>query len=183
MGVRRTFYFAIFYASIQSAAAFDPADLERFRTTGDCPGCDLSDAFMIGLWSEEMPEGAGNLRAANLRSATISGIGAGFDFRDADLSGATATYMDFGAADFTGAILDDLRTYLTEFTGSIFWNARIRNVTFTYSVDGADFTGANLTGSDLTSSTITQEQLDTACGSGVALPDGLSIAPCPGGAD
>lgn len=158
--------------------AFDEADLERFRETGNCPGCDLSGANLIGIWSDGTPDGAGDLRGADLREATVSGIGYGFDFRGADLTAATATYMDFGPADFSGASLRDLRTYLTEFTGTILRGADLRNVGFRFSVDGADFRGADVSGADFTHGTITQEQLDVACGTDVTLPEGLTVAPC-----
>jgi uncharacterized protein YjbI with pentapeptide repeats len=69
------------------------------------------------------------------------------------------------AADFEGANL----------SGAHLTNADLRGS----NLSGANLTGANLSGTDLRGTNVSQYQLDSACGSGTKLPDGLKIQPCP----
>ncbi len=69
------------------AAAFEPADLQKLKDTGNCVECDLFKAILSGAYLEEA-----NLRKANLNEADLS---------EADLSEA-----DLSEADLTGTIMN-----------------------------------------------------------------------------
>ena len=64
---------------MEQVKAFNPQDIELFKSTGACPRCDLSGA---------------NLSEANL---------AGVNLRDANLRGANLTGTNLSNADLTGA--------------------------------------------------------------------------------
>ena len=73
------------------ASAFDPADLQKLKDTGECIGCDLRKA---------------NLNDANLVGADLWGADLrGANLRDANLEGATMTQAYLRGAYLRGAIL------------------------------------------------------------------------------
>lgn len=162
------------------AWAFDPADLETFESTGSCPGCDLSDARLAPGWSDGVPEGAGNLRGADLSGAWFFFSPLDFDLRDADLSNASAFYTAFIGADLSGARLRGMGTYGTVFDGAILRGTDLSGTGFDASFVGADLAGADLSGASFSiSAEFTQDQLDKACGDAdTRLPPGLTIAAC-----
>ena len=57
---------------VSSASAFDPADLQKLTTTGDCMKCDLEGADLRGvdLWGANLENV--DLSAVNLREAKLN---------------------------------------------------------------------------------------------------------------
>ena len=83
------------------ASAFDPADLQKLKDTGECIGCDLRKANLEGA----KLSGA-DLRGANLEGAKLVGADLrGANLRDANLEGATMTQAYLVGAYLRGAIL------------------------------------------------------------------------------
>ena len=76
------------------AAAFEPADLQKLKDTGNCVECDLfkailsganlSRANLNGAWLRKADLSEANLIEANLRKADLSEA----DLSEADLTGA-----------------------------------------------------------------------------------------------
>ena len=134
------------------------ADLSFANLSGaDLAGADLRGAVLIiaklsGAWL-----GQAKLNGANLGLANLSGA----DLNGADLSGA-----QLNAADLTGAYL----------MGASLSRANLRSA----DLRDANLFDAQLIGADLSGArNLTQAQLDNACGTGVQLPPGLTLKPCP----
>jgi len=131
-----------------STSAFDPADLERLRTTNTCVECDLSGADLKGADLE-----GADLTGADLKGADLVG-GAwlnGANFTDADLSGA-----NFADAELIGTIFKDAKLTDANLTGADLWNANLRGANLEEanlskaSLTNADLMGAKLSGTDFT---------------------------------
>ena len=89
----------------------DPADVEIFQTTGSCPGCDLSGAFLDAVKAEGGDNWNVNLRDAslyrvNLNLSNLSGADlSGTNLRLSSLKGADLSYASLYGADLTDASL------------------------------------------------------------------------------
>jgi uncharacterized protein YjbI with pentapeptide repeats len=82
---------------VGGASAWDEAQLQRLKTTHQCPNCDLSGA---DLSSADL--GGANLFGANLSSANLSGA----KLWDAKLIGADLSHADLSHANLVGANLN-----------------------------------------------------------------------------
>ena len=89
-----------------SSQGSDPAELEIFLTTGSCPGCDLSGAFLDAVVAEGGDLWNTNLRGASLYRAKLSQA----NLSGADLTGANLMRVSLYGADLTGAILAQAKT-------------------------------------------------------------------------
>ena len=86
---------ALALAVATTAIAANPDDVQRLKSTGNCPGCDLSEAHLTPLDLQKANLAGANLSKANLYAA---------DLRGADLTGAILDEADLNRADLTGAI-------------------------------------------------------------------------------
>ena len=128
---------------------YDPADLDQFNNTNQCPGCDLSNAYLNGNHSQA------NLQGTNLTFATLSG-----NFSISNISDANGSQLYCKATNLS----------YTNFSNTILNKA----VFYTANLEFADFTAADLYGAK-----ITADQLSTAASMcNAILPDG-SIGKCP----
>ena len=90
--------------ALHYAFAANPDQVEQFRKSKSCPGCDLSGARLGGIQAENA-----DLSNANLTDAFFYGA----NLRGANLSGAVLTGADLEMADLTGAtgaVVADART-------------------------------------------------------------------------
>ena len=106
---------------INSVLAFNPEHLRRLIQSGECQGCDLSNADLSGQNLE-----GNDFKDSNLRGANLSG---------ADLSQATLQGADLTGANLTGAKLRRVAL----------WRSILREV----DLRNADLRGASLIGNDL----------------------------------
>ena len=122
-----------------SASAFDPADLQKLKDTGDCVGCDLRDAILwaAGLTDTDLSGadltgaylGSANLRFANLEGANLSGANLGSaSLMGADLFGGSLENANLGGANLEGA---DLK--YANMNGAILCNTIMPNKLVIYS--------------------------------------------------
>lgn len=129
-----------------------PAQLQQYQSTGQCPNCDLSNAFLNGFAN------------ANLANAILTG---------ADLTG------NFGSSNFTNAIMGGVEMGGVNASGSNFGGANLTQSSLrSADFSRCTFTDANLTGADLgyanlVGAIITTEQLNSAKSLSCAwMPDG-----------
>ena len=93
------------------AHSADSTDVEIFQTTGSCPGCDLSGAFLDAVKAEGGDNWNVNLRDAslyriNLNLSNLSGADlGGANLRLSSLKGADLSYASLYGADLTDASL------------------------------------------------------------------------------
>lgn len=143
-----------------STQAYDPGQLEEFKKTGSCAGCDLSRAH-LDLNSQDH---------ANLENAI--------------LSEAILDFSAFPNASFNGAHLLSASLIYGNFSGSSFKQSNLTDANlYNSNFSRGDFTGANLNGTNfshavLIAAKITQEQLATTKSLSCAImPDGTRHAP------
>ena len=77
------------------AAAYNPASVETFKQTNQCPGCDLKNAELMGMQAS-----GAQLQNADLTDASFYGG----SLRGADLTGAILDRTNLEMVDLTGAI-------------------------------------------------------------------------------
>jgi len=118
--------------SASSASAYDPEDLQKLLTTGDCISCDLSDLYFENFIALELI----NIREANLYEANLSGA----DLADQDLSGIFLQRANLAGADLSSTILTGANLSDTELTGANLTGANLRD---------ADLIGAVMNGAIL----------------------------------
>ena len=107
-----------------SAYAFDPADLQKLKDTGNCEKCDLSNADLVSADLSIAFLKNANLRDANLRYANLSG---------ANLMNAFLKNADLTNADLSGANLYDAILTRTTMKGAILCNTTISDGSVIYS--------------------------------------------------
>jgi uncharacterized protein YjbI with pentapeptide repeats len=89
-----------------AAHAENPDHMRQLLSTGDCPGCDLSNAFLIGL---DLPNA--NLQGANLSGAKLQDIQlTRANLESANLSGASFSITTLTGANLTRADLSNAST-------------------------------------------------------------------------
>ena len=109
------------YDLLKIGVTFNGEDLEKLKTTGNCAGCDL--------------------RGANLVGAEIDG---------ADLTRADLSYSELVDADLTGANLTEVSLSGADLTGTNFTEANLTEADLSLTrLNGALLIGANLTDADL----------------------------------
>ena len=79
-----------------TASAFDQADFQKLKTTGNCAGCDLSGALLMHWKLAGADLSGANLAGANLTEAWLAG---------ANLSGANLSGTILTGASLAGANL------------------------------------------------------------------------------
>lgn len=140
------------------AVTYNPDQLTQFKTTGQCPGCNLTDASINGSYIQA------NLQQAALTEASFSGKLQKTNFIGANMVNTIFAVQDGQEDDFSEANMTSI-SMKGDFSGSSFKNAilsgsNLASSNFSY----ADFSGANLSGvnlnySDLIHATVTTEQL------------------------
>ncbi len=89
-----------------AAHAENPDHMRQLLRTGDCPGCDLSNAFLNGL---DLPNA--NLQGANLSGARFQNIQlTRANLSEANLSGASFAITTLTGANLTNADLSNTNT-------------------------------------------------------------------------
>lgn len=154
MALMFSFPFNITYA----AAAYIPADLEKFEKTHSCIGCDLSEVKLT--W--------GDYSSADFTNSLLVKATLCADFYTTNFSGARLMYshihIQASGSNFAGADLTGASMINSNFTSSNF--------------KGAKLTGADLTDTNLAGTNLTPEQLaSTQSLSCAILPDGTRHAP------
>jgi uncharacterized protein YjbI with pentapeptide repeats len=100
---------ALVAGAVGSAIAANPDQIQQLMKTRECPGCDLTDATLMGAGLPGADLTGANLSNANLYGANLQGAnltGAvfnGANLKLANLAGATG-------ADLSGAETDDRTT-------------------------------------------------------------------------
>jgi uncharacterized protein YjbI with pentapeptide repeats len=82
-------------AVLTASHSANPENVERLKSTLQCPDCNLREAELGGLQLEKAQLQNADLSAANLY---------GTNLRDADLTGAILNDADLEMADLTGAV-------------------------------------------------------------------------------
>ncbi len=82
------------FTALHHAVAANPDQVATFKTTHQCPGCDLSGANLGGIQAPNA-----KLLNANLKNANLYGG----NLRNADLSGAMLDGANLEMVDLTGA--------------------------------------------------------------------------------
>lgn len=146
-------------SSYATASSYIPTQLEQFKKTEVCIGCDLSEADL----SFEHHNNA-NLSNALLVKATLSGSAFNVgNFSRAEMMYANLSDLQASAGNFTSANL----------TGSNFTRANLSSADF----KGANVVGVNFSDANLARATISQEQLaKTKTLSCAIMPDGTRHA-------
>jgi uncharacterized protein YjbI with pentapeptide repeats len=158
---------------------FSAANLEMANLSGiSLNNANLTQAKLDDAILDKASLGFVQLNGAYLERAHIDNAylyGAkleGTDLINAHLATAYLVEADLRGANFHGANL----------TGANLTGAKFNPVDEDFygkdSPSGANLTGSVLTQADLSNSNVTQSQLDTACGSDVILPPGLTLKPC-----
>ena len=86
------------------AAAFEPADLQKLKDTGNCVECDLFKAILSGANLSRANLTGAWLRKADLSEANLIGA----DLRKANLNEADLFDATLWKADLTGAIMNSV---------------------------------------------------------------------------
>lgn len=134
------------------AISYIPADLEKFKNTGVCINCDLSEARLYDHDNADLSKSL-------LVKTSFYGHFYVCDFSSAQLMYADLANIQASGSNFTSANLTGANLKHGNFSSSNFANA--------------DLSGANLAGSNLARSNITKEQLSQAVSIDCAiLPDG-----------
>jgi uncharacterized protein YjbI with pentapeptide repeats len=126
MSIKIKSVFALSVLFISAAAfskiTYNPADLDRFINTNQCPHCDLSGAAIGGNHSKALLAGANltgfmtdpvilsysDLSGANLSHASLSNANLSYaSFQNAFIIQARFCGSNMEFADFTGAIIND----------------------------------------------------------------------------
>jgi hypothetical protein len=169
---KTTLFVLVVFSIATSAVAYDLAQVEFLRKTGDCEGCDLTNILYAPDSSPDTPptisevfgtDIVGDLKGANLKGADLSYANlTGLNLEGANLAGARLFHTLLGnanlksanlqGANLTGAVLlnADLsaakldKAYLrfTNFVGANLSGASFSDVTLRHT----DFRYANLTG-------------------------------------
>ena len=114
-----------------SSQGSSPADVETFKSTGSCPGCDLSGAFLDAVDAQ-----GGDMWNANLSNASLYRALLGqADLSGADLSGANLTRASLDGADLSSTSL--LSADLTDATFSLAITAGVLTDASTTCPDGS----------------------------------------------
>lgn len=114
--------------------AFRPDELQKLKTTKQCPNCDLTGANLVG-----MDLGNANLLAADLNNANLSTA----DLASANLSYAILANANLTGADLNGADLTHANLCYTNLTAA---SLRYTNLTGAILNKDTNFGGANLSG-------------------------------------
>ncbi|MGA3173926.1 MAG: pentapeptide repeat-containing protein [Syntrophorhabdales bacterium] len=133
-----------------AARAFKPEDMNRLKTTKQCPFCDLSAA---DLASAELS--GGRLSGARLSDATLSNADlSGANLRNADLRRGRLLNANLSNADLSGANLTN-----ADLSGASLSHAKL---------SGAELSGAKLSGTDLSGANLSGAYWvdDKKCGEG-----------------
>ena len=117
-----------------SAYAFDPADLQKMKDTGNCVQCDLKNSYLIGAGLitaniiDPFATGANlmdaDLMGANLRSANLTG---------ANLFGVSLRSANLTSADLNGADLETAEMRYARMKGVILCNTTMPDGSVIYS--------------------------------------------------
>lgn len=126
-------FFDIFFSYSYAKVNYNPDDLSTFKKTGQCPGCDLSEA---DLANSSYPHALLDNAILSEASLSSSNFGAS-SFKSAILSGAYLTSTNASGSDFTGANLTNTHLNKADLT-----TTNLTKVNFT----GADLSYANLVG-------------------------------------
>ncbi len=138
---------------------YDPNDLDKFNSTNQCIGCDLSNSTLSGNHSKAI------LQSSNLTSSVIFNTFSQSDFTYVNGSHGSWSSTNFSYANFSNAILNATKFTWADLEFSNFSNAVVM---------GADFSQADLYGAKITS-----DQLATAASVCNAIfPDGTK-GKCP----
>ncbi|MDB3945566.1 pentapeptide repeat-containing protein [Gammaproteobacteria bacterium] len=139
-------YFCLFMflASSQSVVAYLDDDLQRLLKTKSCPGCNLSQADLVGL----------NLRGANLRGANLRGA----DLRGANLREAQLDRANIDESDLFGADLSYSNLAEVSLSRAFLRGANLSGVDLT----GVDLSGMDLTGTNLSKTILVDAELSVA---------------------
>jgi uncharacterized protein YjbI with pentapeptide repeats len=99
---------------VATASAFNPADLHKLRSTGNCVECDLSGAALIH-WNLSGADLSGaNLAGANLTDAYLAGANlSGANLSKAILEGASLAHANLSKAKLSGTNL-----YVVDLSGA-----------------------------------------------------------------
>ena len=98
-----------------TASAYNEADLQKVKKTKQCPGCDLSAAYLSGS----------DLSGARLSRANLSGLDLSHaDLSGADLSGAKLLLADLTGTNLTGANLTGANLFTAELYGANLFRVR-----------------------------------------------------------
>jgi hypothetical protein len=114
-----------------NAYAFSSKDLERLKTTNQCPACDLREA---NLQNANLADA--NLEGANLSKADLSGA----NLQGANLTRASLKRANLKKANLSGTILVWTNLVNANLADTVLRRALLR---------GANLVGANLTNADL----------------------------------
>jgi len=110
-----------------TASAYNNADIQKLKKTKQCPGCDLSGAYLAGS----------DLSGARLAHANLSGADLSHaDLSDADLHGAKLVLADMTGTNLSRANLTSANLFMADLFGADLFGATL---------DNADLTGADLT--------------------------------------
>ncbi len=111
-----------------TAFAYTPAQLLQFQNTGTCPGCDLSNAYLI---------------------VTNMNIVSPYNLQGANISDSTYETQNNTGSNFSNIIAFNTAFDGYSFTQSNFQNALLKNAIFANTnLQYADFTGADITGAN-----------------------------------
>ena len=103
-----------------NANAFDEASIEKLKTDGECPKCDLSGADLNAGEFVGSDFSNANLSGANLSEAVFNeAILDGANLRGADLTDAILVDAQMKGADLTGAKLDETLLDGADLTGAV----------------------------------------------------------------
>jgi len=162
----------LFWDCDLSEASFRGADLTRavIRDCRELDGTDFTDALIRGMevesagrLSPEQLKSTRSYRTRNLAGCMIVGVdshagnkNAAFDFRNADLRGATLIHGDFRECDFRGAVIDGITITACKMrfeqlaSTNNFREKALRNIKISATFEGAlDFSNIDLTGTEL----------------------------------
>lgn len=108
--------------------AANPQDIQRLIQTGECSGCDLSDANLEGVHVLGADLRGANLQGADLTEANFEGADlTGANLKDANLTAAYLTNATLDRADLTNANLSSARLYNAATFGAILNGINIQN--------------------------------------------------------
>ncbi|NEP00359.1 MAG: TIM barrel protein [Symploca sp. SIO2E9] len=135
------------------AGAYEERDLQQLLETGECTGCDLSGAFLLGEDLSQADLSNANLSQANLYNA---------DLRQATLSNANLDEANLEGAELNNANLSNAEVENGALNNAILVGANL---------SGADFSKADMPGANLENATLAGNKLCDAILFEATMPD------------
>jgi uncharacterized protein YjbI with pentapeptide repeats len=135
--------FPVFFLFLSATAVsgFDDADLQRLKSTNQCPGCNLTGVVLQGATFPNAKFAGANVSSASISNSRLA---------NTDFSGANMAYINLTSADLTGANMSNADLRVANLVNAKLEKANLSKANLAgAALMDANLTGANLDGANL----------------------------------